>query len=96
MIAHHTRNGCPLRTGDLLATGTLSGPTQQQLGCLLEMTMHGTKPYDMASASTPGKKLTRAYLEDGDTVEFTAQVRSKDGLWRVGFGKCTGKVLPAI
>lgn len=96
MIAHHTLGGCPLRPGDLLATGTLSGPTRGELGCFLESTLNGTAPYDMETKSPSKTKLTRRYIEDGDTIEFTAQARSRDGLRQVGFGACRGKVLPVI
>ena len=96
MLAHHTRGGCPLRTGNLVATGTLSGPTREELGCFLEITHHGADPYDMAAMSPSKKTLSRRYLEDGDTIEFTAQVRGGDGLGPLGFGVCSGKVLPAL
>ncbi|KIX03497.1 fumarylacetoacetase [Rhinocladiella mackenziei CBS 650.93] len=93
MIAHHTRGGCPLRTGDLIATGTLSGPTREEAGCLLEQTRGGTDPYDMVAENPRRGKLRRAFLEDGDTIEFTAQAKARDGLGNVGFGACQGKVL---
>lgn len=96
MIAHHTRGGCPLRPGDLLATGTLSGPTRGELGCFLESTLNGTAPYDMETKNPSKAKLARRYLEDGDTIEFTAQAQSRDGLRQVGFGVCRGQVPPAI
>lgn len=94
MIAHHTRGGCPLRSGDLLATGTLSGPTRGELGCFMESTLGGTTPYDMESNGPSKKKLSRRYVEDGDTITFTAQARGRDGLGQVGFGVCKGEVLP--
>ncbi|KAK5194672.1 hypothetical protein LTR92_005916 [Exophiala xenobiotica] len=96
MIAHHTRGGCPLRTGDLVATGTLSGPKRENAGCLLEQTLGGTDPYEMAAENSTESNVRRAYLEDNDTVEFTAQVTGPDGIGNVGFGVCSGKVLPAI
>lgn len=88
MIAHHTRVGCPLRTGDLIGTGTLSGATDEELGCLLEITKGGKKTRTWTSESG---MLERLWLEDGDTIEFTA--RASDG---IGFGSCSGKILPAI
>ncbi|KAF2428300.1 fumarylacetoacetase [Tothia fuscella] len=96
MLTHHTRGGCPLRPGDLIATGTLSGPTQSELGCLMEATRHGTESYEMQAMSSSKGKISRKYLENGDIIEFTAQARGKDGLGNVGFGKCSGKVLAAI
>ena len=96
MIAHHTRGGCPLRPGDILATGTMSGPTKQEEGCFLELSRYGTDPYEMdaeAGASTKSK-IRRTFLEDGDLIEFTSQVRSGNGLGNVGFGACCGQVLP--
>ena len=94
MIAQHTRGGCPLRTGDLLGTGTLSGPSTEQIGCLLELTRSGTKPFEFAPTDTSKAKALRGFLEDGDTVVFTAQAKSANG--NVGFGSCRGVVLPAI
>ncbi|TVY48704.1 Fumarylacetoacetase, partial [Lachnellula occidentalis] len=86
MIAHHTRGGCPLRSGDILATGTLSGPTRGELGCFMESTLGGTTPYEMEDKGSSKKKLSRRYIEDGDTITFTAQAQGKDGLGKVGFG----------
>jgi fumarylacetoacetase len=86
-VAHHTVNGCPLRPGDLLATGTISGPTPDSYGSMLELTWRGTKPL-----SLPGGE-TRRFLEDGDEVTLTAWCQG-DG-YHVGFGSATGKVLPA-
>jgi fumarylacetoacetase len=86
-IAHHTVNGCPLRPGDLLASGTVSGPTPDSLGCLLELTWRGTRPLKLADGSE------RKFLEDGDRLTLTAWCEG-DG-YRVGFGEVTGEVLPA-
>ncbi|KAH8897752.1 Fumarylacetoacetase [Thozetella sp. PMI_491] len=96
MIAHHTRGGCPLRTGDLIATGTLSGSTQGELGCLLELSRDGVSPHSLESESSPKRILARTYLEDGDTVEFRARVGGLDGEGAVGFGVCKGRVLSSI
>ncbi|XP_072963093.1 fumarylacetoacetase [Typha angustifolia] len=85
-VAHHTINGCNLRSGDLLGTGTISGPEPESFGCLLELTWNAQKPLALSG-------LTRKYLEDGDEVIFTACCKGKD--YNVGFGTCTGKVLPA-
>ena len=94
MIAHHTRGGCPLRPGNLLATGTMSGPTRPEQGCFLELSRVGTEAYEMAAVGASESKISRTFLEDGDVVEFTCQVRSSDGSGNVGFGACRGKVLP--
>jgi fumarylacetoacetase len=96
MLAHHTRGGCPVRSGDLIATGTLSGPSRSELGCLMEATQHGTEPYDMEARSPHEGKISRKYLEDGDTVVFNARVLGTDGCGNVGFGSCSGKVLAAV
>ncbi|OQV00213.1 hypothetical protein CLAIMM_05741 [Cladophialophora immunda] len=96
MIAHHTRGGCPLRPGDIMATGTMSGPTKSEEGCFLELSRYGTQPYEMwAEGSSSGESIRRAYLEDGDMVEFSAQIGTNDGPGNVGFGICCGEVLPA-
>jgi fumarylacetoacetase len=87
-VAHHTVNGCNLRPGDLLASGTVSGPTPDSLGCLLELTWRGTKPLTLPDGAQ------RRFLEDGDRVTMTAYCQG-DG-YRVGFGEVTGRVLPAL
>lgn len=86
-LAHHTVNGCNMRPGDLLASGTISGPAADARGCLLERTLGGKQPIPL-----PGGK-TRSYLEDGDRVTMTGWCQG-DG-YRVGFGEVTGCVLPA-
>ncbi|XP_057463644.1 fumarylacetoacetase-like [Actinidia eriantha] len=85
-LAHHTINGCNLRPGDLLGTGTISGPEPESYGCLLELTWNGQKLF-----SVGGK--TRKFLEDGDEVIITGC--SKGNGYNVGFGTCSGKILPA-
>ena len=84
MLAHHTVGGCPLRVGDLLGSGTISGPTPDSLGCLLEMTQGGKTPLQLGSTE-------RRYLLDGDTV--TLRGFAGEGGRRVGFGEVRGKVL---
>jgi fumarylacetoacetase len=86
-VAHHTVNGCPLRPGDLLASGTISGPAPDSVGSMLELTWRGTRPLTLPSGET------RRFLEDGDRVTMTAWCQG-DG-YRVGFGEVTGLVLPA-
>lgn len=90
MLAHHTVTGCNTRPGDLLATGTITGSREDAMsyGSLLEKTWGGTRTFDLA-----GNGGQRKYLEDGDRVTMTGKC-VKDGL-RIGFGKCTGLVLPA-
>jgi fumarylacetoacetase len=86
-VLHHTVNGCPLRPGDLLASGTISGPTPDSFGSLLELTWRGTKPLSLPSGEM------RRFLEDGDRVTMTAWCQGAG--YRVGFGEVTGRVLPA-
>ncbi|QXL85390.1 fumarylacetoacetase [Comamonas sp. NLF-1-9] len=88
MVAHHSVNGCNLQPGDLLGTGTLSGPTLEQAGALLELTAGGKNPIKLPNGEQ------RAFLEDGDTVVFRAWC-DKPGQARIGFGECRGQVLPA-
>ncbi len=88
LLAHHTSNGCNLRTGDLLATGTISGPDEGTEGCLLEM-KHRGEPIRL-----PGDE-ERTFLADGDQVTFRA-CASRDGLPRIGFGECTGTIVAAL
>ncbi len=88
LVAHHTSNGCPIRPGDLIASGTLSGPEKSNRGCLLELTWRGTDPLVF------GADEKRLFLEDGDTVIFTGYCQ-REGFARIGFGTCTGKILPA-
>jgi fumarylacetoacetase len=86
-VAHHTVGGCNLRPGDLLASGTISGPTADSLGSLLELSWKGTRPLQL-----PGGEQ-RTFLADGDRVTMTGWGQGAD--FRVGFGEVTGKVLPA-
>lgn len=86
-LAHHASNGCNLRPGDLLASGTISGPTPTSFGSLLELAWKGAKPIAL-----PGGE-TRVFLQDGDRVTMTGWCQG-DG-YRIGFGEVTGKVLPA-
>jgi fumarylacetoacetase len=84
LVAHHTGNGCNLRSGDLLATGTISGPDEGSEGCLLEM-KHRSQPLQLPSGET------RVFLEDGDRITFRAFATRPGGPW-IGFGECTGTV----
>jgi fumarylacetoacetase len=87
-LAHHTVNGCNLRPGDLLATGTISGPTPDSFGSLLELAWKGTKPIPFPNGEQ------RTYLQDGDRVTMTGWCQGQG--YRVGFGEVTGRVLPAL
>jgi len=87
-LAHLTVNGASLRTGDLYASGTVSGPEPDQRGSLIELTWNATEPLTLADGST------RGYLEDGDTVVITAWADGEDGA-RIGFGGVAGTVMPA-
>ena len=86
-LAHHTITGCNLRTGDLLASGTISGMAPDSYGSLLELAWKGTKPLTLPSGEQ------RSYLEDGDRVTMTGWCQGEG--YRVGFGEVTGKILPA-
>ncbi|HEX8409827.1 MAG TPA: fumarylacetoacetase, partial [Thermoanaerobaculia bacterium] len=87
LVAHHTSNGCNLRPGDLLASGTISGTEKDSRGSLLELAWRGTEPVQL-----PGGE-TRKFLEDGDEVILTAYCE-RAGLPRIGFGQCRGVVVP--
>ncbi len=88
LITHHTVNGCNLRAGDLLGTGTLSGPSATEAGALIELTAGGKQPITL-----PGGE-TRTFLEDGDSVILRAHC-DRAGVARIGFGSCEGRLLPA-
>jgi fumarylacetoacetase len=89
LVAHHTVGGCDLQPGDLLGTGTLSGPAPDQAGALIELTQGGRQPIAL-----PGGEQ-RVYLEDGDTVILRGWSQAP-GAARVGFGECRATVLPAL
>ena len=89
MLAHHSSGGCNLQPGDLLGTGTQSGPAAGQGGSLLELSAGGKQALQL-----PGGE-TRTFLRDGDTVIFRAHCQ-RDGARRIGFGECVGTVLPAV
>ena len=89
MLAHHTSGGCNLRPGDLLASGTISGPTKSERGCLLELTWRGTEPVALPTGEQ------RRFLEDGDEVTLRGYCQ-REGAVRIGFGECRGVVLPAL
>ncbi|MEY2537772.1 MAG: fumarylacetoacetase [Verrucomicrobiota bacterium] len=86
-LAHHTVGGCNLQPGDLLASGTISGPTEESRGCMLELTWRGANPLTL-----PGGE-TRKWLEDNDTLSITGWSQG-DG-YRIGFGEVAGCIMPA-
>jgi fumarylacetoacetase len=86
LLAHHASNGCNLRPGDLLASGTISGPTKESRGCLLERAWRGTEPLELPSGER------RAFLADGDEVVMRA-VAERDGYRRIGVGECVGRII---
>lgn len=88
MVAHHTVGGCNLRPGDLIGSGTVSGPEPGTEGSLLEITRGGARPIALPSGET------RAFLHDGDEVTIRAWCE-REGYRRIGLGQCTGRVLPA-
>ncbi|GAA0589906.1 fumarylacetoacetase [Craurococcus roseus] len=88
IVTHHASNGCNLRPGDLLGTGTISAPGEEGCGSLLETTQGGKKPIRLASGEE------RRFLEDGDEVLLRARAR-REGFATIGFGECRGSVLPA-
>jgi fumarylacetoacetase len=88
MLGHHASNGCNLQPGDLLATGTVSGPEKHERGCLLELTWRGKDPIELPSGEI------RRFLEDGDEIIMKGFCE-REGFRRIGFGECRGRILPA-
>jgi fumarylacetoacetase len=86
-LAHHTMNGCNIQIGDVYASGTISGPTHDSYGSLLELTWNGTQPLKLSDGSE------RKFIEDGDTITMRGYALNEN--IRIGFGECTGKILPA-
>jgi len=87
MVAHHTSNGCSIRPGDLIASGTVSGQEKGNRGCLLEMTWKGSEPLQLPNGET------RTFLADGDEVILTGDCQ-RDGFARIGLGSCRGTIGP--
>lgn len=87
-LAHHTINGCNLQVGDMYGSGTISGPEKGSFGSMLEITWNGKEPVKLRDGSE------RKFIEDGDVVTMRGAAE-KDGV-RIGFGDCTGKILPAL
>ncbi len=88
MLTHHASGGCNLQTGDLMATGTVSGKEKSERGSMLELSWRGTEPIELSSGET------RRYLEDGDEVIMKGFCE-REGFRRIGLGECRGRILPA-
>lgn len=86
-LTHHTVNGCPINAGDMMGSGTISGPTQDSFGSMLELTWRGQNPIKMNDGSE------RKFINDNDTVIMRGYCKNEK--IRIGFGECSGKVLPA-
>ena len=86
-LAHHSTSGCPMNVGDLLGSGTISGPERENRGSLLELSWGGKEPLTLETGET------RSFIEDGDTLTLRGHAQG-DG-YRIGFGSCTGTVSPA-
>ncbi|OWY25584.1 fumarylacetoacetase [Sphingobacteriales bacterium UPWRP_1] len=89
-LAHHTVNGCNINAGDMLASGTISGPTPNSFGSMLELTWRGTKPLTLSDGAE------RKFIADGDTVIMKGYAQYPGNGLRIGFGEVSGKVLPAL
>lgn len=87
-LAHHTTSGCAMRTGDLLGSGTISGPEKENRGSLLELSWGGKEPFTLDTGES------RSFIEDGDTLVLYGAAKG-DG-YTIGFGTCSGKVVPAL
>ena len=87
-LAHHASSGCAMNVGDLLGSGTISGPEKDQCGSLLEITWGGKEPLTLATGET------RTFIEDGDTLTLHGAAKG-DG-YQIGFGECTGTIRPAL
>jgi len=87
-LTHHTSNGCNVITGDMMGSGTISGPTKDSFGSMLELTWRGANPIKLTDGSE------RKFINDGDTVIMRGFCKNNDV--RIGFGDCSGKVLPAL
>ena len=89
LVTHHTSNGCNLRPGDLLASGTVSGASKESRGCLLERAWRGTEPVRLPTGET------RSFLQDGDEVTLRGYCE-REGYRRIGFGECAGRIVAAL
>ncbi len=88
-LTHHTVSGCNLRVGDLMGSGTISGPQPHEFGSLLELTWNGANPLTLGAGEGA---IQRRFIDDGDTIIMRGHADA--GAFRIGFGECSGKVLP--
>jgi fumarylacetoacetase len=88
LVAHHSLNGCNLMPGDLLGSGTQSGPLPEEAGSMLELSGGGSRPLSLPTGES------RTFLEDGDTIIFKGAC-TREGAISIGFGEVSGTVLPA-
>jgi fumarylacetoacetase len=86
-LTHHASSGCPMNVGDLLGSGTISGPEKGNRGSMIELTWGGKEPLPIAGG-------TRTFLQDGDAITLRGHAQG-DG-YRIGFGTCTGRITPAL
>ena len=86
-LCHHTTSGCPMNVGDLLGSGTISGPLRENRGSLLEASWGGKEPVEITGG-------TRSFIEDGDTIALRGAAVGAG--FRIGFGDCTGRLIPAV
>jgi len=87
-LAHHTVNGCNVRPGDLLGSGTISGSEEKSRGSMLELAWKGTTPIQLGEGVAP-----RSFLNDNDVLNLKGYAQGNG--FRIGFGDCLGKILPA-
>ena len=87
-LAHHTINGCPVNSGDMMASGTISGPTPDTYGSMLELSWRGEKPVQLKDGSL------RSFIEDNDTVIMKGYCENES--IRIGFGEINTKILPVF
>jgi fumarylacetoacetase len=93
MVTHHTMGGCNLQPGDLLGSGTISGPGPGEAGAMIELSLGGKAPIALSGGS--GAAEQRAFLQDGDSVIFRGRCAAADAA-SIGFGECRGTILPAV
>ena len=89
MLTHHASNGCNLMPGDIIASGTTSGPSEESRACLAEITSRGSNPITLSNGEM------RGWLEDGDEVIFRARAE-REGFTPIGYGECRGVIGPAV
>ena len=87
-LAHHSSCGCPMNSGDLLGSGTISGSSRDECGSMLELSWGGKEPLEIDNG------LTRSFLEDGDSIDITGYARGNG--YKIGFGSCFGTIVEAL